>query len=86
VGKETPETPAFAESEMELAGIGTLASLELYQSTRCRAHSVGSGDIVGAPPVGVQTALQGKVTRPNGGGDELSQRRELVSPAPGAIQ
>lgn len=35
-GKETPEnlsTPAFAASEMELASIGILASLELFQAT-----------------------------------------------------
>ncbi len=32
-GPETWSTPAFAASQMELAGIGILASLELYQAT-----------------------------------------------------
>jgi hypothetical protein len=41
-GKEGPETwstPAFAATPLELAGIGILASLELYQDTGSRQHA-----------------------------------------------
>ncbi|MBN1490214.1 MAG: glycoside hydrolase family 9 protein, partial [Phycisphaerae bacterium] len=50
VGEETPETqstPAFAATEMELAAVGILASLELYQVTGDRRYAEKARELAG---------------------------------------
>jgi len=48
-GEETPETqstPAYAATEMELASVGILASLELYRATGGRQYAEKAWDLV----------------------------------------